>query len=95
MCDRGLATQLHKLTATLLDLEETRVFGGLAYLKNSHICFALWGDYLFIHVGDESASKLVDDNDLQNYIYIAILFTCTLPPKTAKRAPKRTLHKAD
>jgi len=95
MYDRGLATRLHELTATLFDLEETRMFGGLAYLKNSHICFALWDGCLFIHVGDESASTLVKDGDLQNYIYIAILFNCTLPPKTAKRAPKRALHKAD
>jgi len=112
MYDRGLATRLHELTATLFDLEETRMFGGLAYMMNDHIYFALWDDYLVIRIGNESANKLVEtnpharlfdlngktmkgwvmiatdalgeDEDLQNYIDMAMLFTCTLPPKTAK-----------
>ena len=37
MYDRGLATQLHELTATLFDIEETRMFGGLTYMINKHI----------------------------------------------------------
>jgi hypothetical protein len=44
MYDRGLATRLHELTATLFDLEETRLFGGLADMMNDHIRFALWDD---------------------------------------------------
>jgi hypothetical protein len=59
MYDRGLATRLHELAATLFDLEKTRMFGGLAYMINDHICFALWDDYLVIRIGNESASKLV------------------------------------
>ena len=51
MYDRGLATRLHELTATLFDLEETRMFGGLAYMMNDHICFALWDDYLLCFMG--------------------------------------------
>ena len=35
--DRGLATRLHELTATLFDLEETRMFGGLSYMVDEHI----------------------------------------------------------
>jgi hypothetical protein len=60
MYDRGLATRLHELTATLFDLEETRMFGGLAYMMNGHICFALWDDYLVVRIGNESAGKLVE-----------------------------------
>ena len=37
MYDRGLATRLHELTATLFDLKETRMFGGLTYMINEHI----------------------------------------------------------
>ena len=37
MYDRGLATRLHELTATLFDLEETRMFGRLTYMMNEHI----------------------------------------------------------
>ena len=37
MYDRGLATRLHELTATLFDLEETRVFGGLTYMMDENI----------------------------------------------------------
>ena len=109
---RRLATRLNQLAATLLDLEETRMFGGLADMMNGHICFALWDDYLVIRIGNESASKLVEDDsrarlfdlngktmkewvmiatdalgkdeDLENHIDMAMLFTCTLPPKTAK-----------
>ena len=64
-------------------------------MMNGHICFALWDDYLVIRVGNESANKFVEDDDLQNYINIAMLFTCTLPPKTPKQAPKQTSRKAD
>ena len=37
MYDRALANQLHELTATLFDFEETRMFGGLTYMMNEHI----------------------------------------------------------
>ena len=57
MYDHGLPTQLHKLTATLFDLEETQMFRGLAYMRSGHICFALWGNYLVISVGNESNSE--------------------------------------
>ena len=123
MYDRSIATRLHELTATLFYLEETRMFGGLAYMMNDHIYFASWDDYLVIRIGNESASKLVkadpharlfdlngktmkgwvmiatgalgEGEDLQNYIDMAMLSTCTLPPKTAKQTPKRTRRKAN
>ena len=80
-------------------------------MMNGHICFALWDDYLVIRIGNESASKLVEDDtharlfdlngktmkgwvtiadalgedeNLQNYIDMAMLYTCTLPPKIVK-----------
>ena len=112
MYDRGLATRLHELTAAFYDLEETRMFGGLAYMMNGHICFALWDDYLVIRIGSESANKLVDndpharpfdlagktmkgwvmiatdalgeEDNLRNYIDIAMSFTFAFPPKTTK-----------
>ena len=62
MYDRGLATRLHELTVTLFDLEETRMFGGLTYMMDEHIWFALWDDYPVIRVGNESASKFVGDD---------------------------------
>ena len=37
MYDRGLATRLHELKATLFDLEETQMFDGLTYMMNEHI----------------------------------------------------------
>ena len=37
MHDRSLANRLHELTATLFDLEETRVLGGLTYMMDEHI----------------------------------------------------------
>ena len=36
------------------------MLGGLAYMMNGHICFALWDDYLVIRIGNESAGKLVE-----------------------------------
>ena len=123
MYNRGQDSRLHELTATLFNLEETRMFGGLADMMNGHICFALWDDYLVIRISNESAGMLVagvsharlfdlngktmkgwvmiatdalsEDEDLQNYIDMAMLFTCTLPPNTAKQTPKRTRRKAD
>ena len=37
MYDRGLATRLHELTATLFNLEETQMLGGLTYMMDQHI----------------------------------------------------------
>ena len=37
MYDRGLANQLYELTATLFNLEETRMFGGPTYMMDEHI----------------------------------------------------------
>ena len=62
MYDRGLATRLHELTATLFDREETQMSGRPAHMINGHTCFALWDDYLVIRVGNESASKLFGDD---------------------------------
>ena len=42
-----------------------------------------------------ATNPLGEDDDLQNCINIAMLFTCTLPPKTPKQAPKQTSRKAD
>jgi hypothetical protein len=95
MYDRGFPTRLHGLTATLFNLEETRMSNGPAYVMNGHICFALWDDYLVILVGNESASELVGEDDLQNCIAITMLFTFALPPKTVKQTPKKTSRKAD
>ena len=54
MYDRGLATQLHQLTATLFDLEETRMFVGLADIMNGHICLPcgiiIWSSALAMRV---------------------------------------------
>ena len=36
------------------------MFGGLTYLMNSHSCFALWDDYLFIRIANEGARKLAE-----------------------------------
>jgi hypothetical protein len=36
-----------------------------------------------------ATDALGEDEDLQNYIDMAMLFTCTLPPKTAKLALKK------
>ena len=36
-----------------------------------------------------AAYALSEDEDLQNYIDMAMLFTCTLPPKTVKWSSKK------
>ena len=42
-----------------------------------------------------ATGALGEEDDLQNYIDIAMLSTCTLPPKTAKQTPKKTNRRAD
>ena len=63
MYDRSFAAQLNELTATRFDHEETRVFGGLAYMMAGLICFASWDDYLVIRVGNESARNRKTDTE--------------------------------
>jgi hypothetical protein len=41
-----------------------------------------------------ATDALGEDGDLQNYIDMAMLFPCTLPPKTAKQTSKKMRHNA-
>ena len=42
-----------------------------------------------------ATEALGEDEDLQNYIDMAMLFTSTLPPKTAKQTLERAQRKTD
>ena len=42
-----------------------------------------------------ATDALGKEDDLQNYVDIAMLFTFVLPPKAAKQTPKKTNRKAD
>ena len=46
----------------------------------------------WVMIATDTLSK---EDDLQNYIDIAMSFTFALPPKTAKQTPKKTSRKAD
>ena len=46
MYDKDLATRINQQLAGLFDIEETRMFGGIAYMLNGNMCLAIWESFL-------------------------------------------------
>lgn len=51
--DEELAARLRDLTAERSDVEEKKMFGGLAFLVGGHMAFGIVGDDLMVRVGPE------------------------------------------
>ena len=53
MYDRGLAARLDDIMAGMLEIKNTRMFGGYGFLMNGHMCVGIWNDRLVIRIGVE------------------------------------------
>ena len=51
MYDPGLAARLDDITAGMLEMETTQMFGGYGFLMNGHMCVGIWNDTLVIRIG--------------------------------------------
>jgi hypothetical protein len=115
MYDKDLVSRINAQLTGLFDIEETRMFGGVAYMLNGNMCLAVWAHYLVLRLGHDGAAQLAtqdpyatpfdltgkplrgwvkvapdgftEDAQLHRYIDMAVLFTGSLPSKTAKSRP--------
>ena len=49
--DEGLAERLREIFADRYDMDEKRMFGGLAFMVHGHMCCGIVGDTLMARVG--------------------------------------------
>jgi TfoX/Sxy family transcriptional regulator of competence genes len=52
--DEGLAVRARELLADLTDFDERKMFGGLAFMVNTHMACGIVGDDLMVRVGKDN-----------------------------------------
>ena len=52
--DEGLAQRLREVMADHDDIEEKKMFGGLAFMLNGNMCVGVAGEQLMVRVGAEA-----------------------------------------
>ena len=55
--DLGLAERLYDVVAHKLAMAEKKMFGGIGWMVNGHMCVGVYKDFLIIRVGEERATK--------------------------------------
>ena len=58
--DAVLAERVRKLLEGRKGITEARMFGGVAYLLNGHMCCGVRDELLLLHVGEERVSRIVE-----------------------------------
>ncbi|MGH0035763.1 MAG: TfoX/Sxy family protein [Myxococcota bacterium] len=53
-CDEGLAQRIRELLETRRDVDERRMFGGIAFMVGGHMCAGVVGDELMVRVGPDA-----------------------------------------
>jgi hypothetical protein len=51
--DEGLAERLREVLADQADLDEKKMFGGLAFMLNGNLAYGVIGDEMIVRVGPE------------------------------------------
>lgn len=59
--DPGLAERLVSLVGIRPDIEEKKMFGGLAFLLNGNMCFGVWKDHLILRVDPGTQETFLND----------------------------------
>ncbi|MEZ5312786.1 MAG: TfoX/Sxy family protein [Thermoanaerobaculia bacterium] len=57
--DEVLASRVRRILSRRLDVEERRMFGGLAFLVRGHMCCGVVADRLMLRVGPDAYEKLL------------------------------------
>jgi TfoX/Sxy family transcriptional regulator of competence genes len=58
--DEVLAARVRDVVARLAPVEEKRMFGGIAYMVNTHMACGLIGDDLMVRVGEDDYEPALD-----------------------------------
>ena len=79
--DEGVAERIREVFAGRYDIEEKKMFGGLAFMHNGHMCVGVVNDTLMARVGPEQYPKALKlpharemdftGKPLKGFIYVA------------------------
>lgn len=79
--DEELAARAREALAERVDLDERRMFGGLALMAGGHMCCGVIGDDLVVRLGEEGADAALDEphtrpmdftgRPMRGYVYVA------------------------
>ena len=61
--DAVLAERVRKLLQRRKGITESRMFGGVAYLLNGHMCCGVREEFLILHLGEPGAARAVDEEE--------------------------------
>ena len=59
--DAGLAGRVRRTMSGVPDLEEERMFGGLAFMVGGHMCCGVLGERLMLRLGEEGAARALEE----------------------------------
>ena len=88
-----LAARVREILEERTDIDERKMFGGIAFMVDGHMCCGVIKDDLMLRVGPEAAEKLLRERDvrrmdftgrpLKGFVYVS-------PQGTATEANLRT-----
>jgi TfoX/Sxy family transcriptional regulator of competence genes len=61
--DEALAEEVRALLSDRTDVGERRMFGGLTFMVNGHMCCGITSDELMLRLGSEGAADALAEND--------------------------------
>ncbi len=69
--DAVLAERVRKLLQSRKGITESRMFGGVAYLLNGHMCCGVRDELLLLHLGEERVARVVDEPHVREIDFTA------------------------
>jgi TfoX/Sxy family transcriptional regulator of competence genes len=59
--DEHLASRIREILSELRDVDERKMFGGLAFMVDGHMCCGVTGDDLMLRLGPDQAEKALEE----------------------------------
>lgn len=79
--DEELATRVREILEEQADVDERKMFGGLAFMVHGHMCCGVIGDDLVLRLGADAAEKALSGRHvrpmdftgrpMKGYVYVA------------------------
>lgn len=79
--DEDLASRIREILTEGGDVEERKMFGGIAFMVGGHMCVGVIGDELMVRVGPDAHEKVIEKpharpmdftgRPMKGYVYVA------------------------
>jgi len=79
--DEKIADRLRAVIEDDEDFTTRKMFGGLAFMLNGHMCCGVIEDQVVLRLGNEGVEAALEDPILEEWIGEAVAFTGALPAK--------------